>query len=62
MTGKPGPVYEPPMRLVGLNRPSMTALTSELRVAGALVLLYGQIPSRIVELTIDSVTTTGTDP
>ena len=21
VTGKPGPVYEPPMRLVGLNRP-----------------------------------------
>jgi hypothetical protein len=30
------------------------------RVAGALVLLYGQIPSRIVELTVDSVMTTDT--
>ena len=36
-------------------------LDLRLRVAGALVLLYGQIPSRIVELTIDSVTTTETD-
>ena len=33
-----------------------------LRVAGALVLLYGQIPSRIVELTIDQVTTTDQPP
>ena len=30
-------------------------LDLRLRVAGALVLLYGQVPSRIVELTIDSV-------
>ena len=30
-------------------------------MAGALVLLYGQIPTRIVELTVDSVTTTATD-
>ena len=36
-------------------------LDLRLRVAGALVLLYGQIPSRIVELTIDSVATTETD-
>jgi hypothetical protein len=32
-----------------------------LRVAGALVLLYGQIPTRIVELTADSVTRVDTD-
>ena len=37
------------------------SLALRLRVAGALVLLYGQIPSRIVELTVDSVTTTDTD-
>lgn len=36
-------------------------LALHLRVAGALVLLYGQIPTRIVELTIDDVTTTDTD-
>ena len=30
-------------------------------MAGALVLLYGQIPTWIVELTVDSVTTTATD-
>ena len=36
-------------------------LALRLRVAGALVLLYGQIPSRIVELTVDSVTTTETN-
>jgi hypothetical protein len=33
------------------------SLALRLRVAGALVLLYGQIPSRIVELTVHSVTT-----
>ena len=37
------------------------SLALRLRVAGALVLLYGQIPTRIVELTVDSVTTTETD-
>jgi hypothetical protein len=37
------------------------SLALQLRVAGALVLLYGQIPTRIVELTVDSVTTTETD-
>ena len=38
------------------------SLALHLRVAGALVLLYGQIPSRIAELTVDDVTTdTGTD-
>src|ERR1700694_4025936 len=37
------------------------SLALRLRVAGALVLLYGQIPSRIVELTADSVPTTETD-
>jgi hypothetical protein len=37
------------------------SLALRLRVAGALVLLYGQIPTRIVELTVDSVTTTATD-
>ena len=36
------------------------SLALRLRVAGALVLLYGQIPSRIVELTVDSVMTTDT--
>jgi hypothetical protein len=36
-------------------------LALHLRVAGALVLLYGQIPTRIAELTIDDVTTTDTD-
>lgn len=36
-------------------------LSLRLRVAGALVLLYGQIPSRMVELTADSVTITGSD-
>lgn len=36
-------------------------LALHLRVAGALILLYGQIPTRIVELTIDDVTTTDTD-
>jgi hypothetical protein len=36
-------------------------LSLRLRVAGALVLLYGQIPSRIVELTADSVTIAGWD-
>jgi hypothetical protein len=36
-------------------------LSLRLRVAGALVLLYGQIPSRIVELTAASVTTAGSD-
>lgn len=36
-------------------------LDLRLRVAGALVLLYGQIPSRIVELTNNSLTTTETD-
>ncbi|MDT5133674.1 MAG: hypothetical protein QOE41_2985, partial [Mycobacterium sp.] len=36
-------------------------LALRLRVAGALVLLYGQIFTRIVELTVDSVTTTETD-
>jgi hypothetical protein len=35
------------------------SLSLRLRVAGALVLLYGQIPSRIVELTTDSITTSG---
>jgi hypothetical protein len=35
------------------------SLSRRLRVAGALVLLYGQIPSRIVELTTDSITTSG---
>ena len=38
-----------------------TGVVMLLIVAGALVLLYGQIPSRIVELTIDSVATTETD-
>jgi hypothetical protein len=37
------------------------SLTLRLRVAGALVLLYGQIPTRIVELTADSVTSTNTE-
>lgn len=37
------------------------SLSLRLRVAGALVLLYGQIPSRIVELTADSVTIAGPD-
>ena len=37
------------------------SLTLRLRVAGALVLLYGQIPTRIVELTVDNVTSTDTD-
>lgn len=37
------------------------SLAGHLRVAGALVLLYGQIPTRIAELTVDDVTTTGTD-
>jgi hypothetical protein len=32
-----------------------------LRMAGALVLLYGQIPTRIVELTVESITRTDTD-
>jgi len=36
------------------------SLALRLRVAGALVLLYGQIPSRIVELTFASVMTTDT--
>lgn len=36
------------------------SLALRLRVAGALVLLYGQIPTRIVELTVDNVTTTET--
>jgi hypothetical protein len=36
-------------------------LALQLRVAGALVLLYGQIPTRIVELTADSISTTETD-
>jgi hypothetical protein len=36
------------------------SLTLRLRVAGALVLLYGQIPTRIVELTVDNVTSTDT--
>jgi hypothetical protein len=34
------------------------SLALRLRVAGALVLLYGQIPTRIIELTVDRVTTT----
>jgi hypothetical protein len=37
------------------------SLTPHLRVAGALVLLYGQIPTRIVELTVKSVTNTDSD-
>ena len=37
------------------------ALSRRVRVAGALVLLCGQVPSRIVELTVDQVTTTDTD-
>jgi hypothetical protein len=37
------------------------SLSLRLRVAGSLVLLYGQIPSRVIELTADSVTTTGSD-
>jgi hypothetical protein len=37
------------------------ALSLRVRVAGALVLLYGQVPSRIVELTVDHITTTDTD-
>ena len=37
------------------------ALSLRVRVAGALVLLYGQVPSRIVELTVDQVTTSDTD-
>jgi hypothetical protein len=37
------------------------ALSLRVRVAGALVLLYGQLPSRIVELTVDHITTTDTD-
>jgi hypothetical protein len=37
------------------------SLTLRLRVAGALVLLYGQIPTRIVELTADHITDTGID-
>ena len=37
------------------------SLSLRLRVAGALVLLYGQIPSRIVELTTGSITTSGSD-
>ncbi len=36
-------------------------LALHLRVAGALVLLYGQIPTLIAELTVDDVTTTDTD-
>jgi hypothetical protein len=36
------------------------SLALRLRVAGALVLLYGQIPTRVVELTVDDVTTTET--
>lgn len=37
------------------------ALSLRVRVSGALVLLYGQVPSRLVELTVDQVTTTDTD-
>lgn len=37
------------------------SLALSLRVAGALVLLYGQIPTRIVELTVNSITATDTD-
>jgi hypothetical protein len=37
------------------------SLKLHLRVAGALVLLYGQIPTRIVELSVDSITTTDID-
>jgi hypothetical protein len=37
------------------------SLTLRLRVAGALVLIYGQIPTRIVELTADMVTRVDTD-
>lgn len=37
------------------------SLALHLRVAGALVLLYGQIPTRIVELTVDRITTADTD-
>ena len=37
------------------------SLSLRLRVAGALVLLYGQIPSQIVELTTGSITTSGSD-
>ena len=37
------------------------SLALRLRVAGALVLLYGQIPTRIVELTVGDVTTSDTD-
>ena len=33
-------------------------LSQRLRIAGALILLYGQIPSRIVKLTADAITTT----
>jgi hypothetical protein len=36
-------------------------LPLRLRAAGALVLLYGQIPTRIVELTVDHITSTDTD-
>ena len=36
-------------------------LALHLRVAGALVLLYGQIPTRIVELTVDRITTSDAD-
>ena len=37
------------------------SLALSLRVAGALVLLYGQIPTRIVQLTVSSITATDTD-
>ena len=37
------------------------SLSLDLRVAGALVLLYGQIPTRIAELTADRISTSGTD-
>lgn len=37
------------------------SLSLDLRVAGALVLLYGQIPTRIVELTVDRISTSDTD-
>ena len=43
-------------RCLGDDSPSL-----RVRVAGALVLLYGQIPSRIVELTVDQITTQRSD-
>ena len=59
--GLPGHIFDDDERWLLWRCLRDDSLSLRLRVAGAIALLYGQIPARIVELTTGSITTSGSD-